>query len=102
TSEVDALQGRMRMNHSIAPYVGLGWGNVVSPWRRATLLVDAGVIYGGRPGVKMTALCSAAITGTPVCDRMQEDAARESKELQRGVKHARWYPVVNIGFGIRF
>lgn len=101
-AEVGSLNGEIKIGNSVAPYIGLGFGNVVSPKHRVTFLFDFGAIYGGTPSVNLTAVCGAAINGTPACTQLQNDTQVEIQKLKNDVSAVKWYPVVSLGLGIRF
>jgi hypothetical protein len=102
-AQVGSVGGRIEFGNSVAPYVGLGWGNPVSGARRLTFLFDVGVFYGGTPSVTLTATCgTASPQGTPLCTRLQQDVQAERHRLEDDVDLARWYPVVNLGLAYRF
>lgn len=102
-SQLGSLQGEIKIGNSVAPYVGLGYGNVVSEKHRVTFLFDLGAIYGGTPDVELRAVCgSAAPPGSPLCNQIQADTQAEVQELKNEASTVEWYPVINIGIGIRF
>ena len=102
-AEVGSVGGRIEFGNSVAPYVGLGWGNPVGGAHRLTFLFDVGAYYGGTPSVSLTATCgTAAPQGTPLCTRLQQDVQAERHRLEDDVDLARWYPVVNLGLAYRF
>lgn len=100
-SQVGSLRGEVKIGSSVAPYIGLGWGNVVSEKHRVTFLFDIGAIYGGEPDVGLTATCGTGISPT-ICNQLQADVQREIQELKDDVSTVEWYPVIQLGIGIRF
>jgi hypothetical protein len=103
SAELGSLRGEIKIGNSVAPYVGIGWGNTVDKDHRVTFLFDLGAIYGGEPDVKLTAVCGPAAGAIPGgCARLQNDVNVESQELRDEVTAVEWYPVLNIGIGIRF
>jgi hypothetical protein len=101
SSEVGSLRGEIKIANSVAPYLGIGWGNVVSEKHRVTFLVDIGAIYGGTPDVSLTAVCGSAISASR-CAQLQADTQREIQDLKDNASDAEWYPVLSLGIGIRF
>lgn len=100
-AEVGTLTGQLKFGNSVAPYVGIGWGNPFT--HRVTLQFDLGAIYGGSPSVSLTAHCgTAAPPGSPACDQIQSQVPVERRKLQDDVTAAKWYPVVNLGVAVRF
>lgn len=100
-SQLGSLRGEIKIGNSVAPYVGLGYGNVVSEKHRITFLFDLGAIYGGTPDVKLTAVCDPAVPAL-VCTQLQNDVRAEMEELKAEASTIEWYPVINVGIGIRF
>jgi hypothetical protein len=102
-TQVGSLRGEIILGKSVAPYIGLGYGNVVSEKHRVTFLFDVGAIYSGTPDVTMYATCGPALAGNPAaCAQLQRDVQDEIDELKTDAATAEWYPVINIGIGIRF
>ena len=52
--EAGTLTGKLFFD-KLAPYIGLGWGNAVSPQKRFGFMVDFGVIYQNSPHVDFEA-----------------------------------------------
>jgi hypothetical protein len=100
-AQVGSLQGEVKIGNSVAPYIGLGWGNVISEKHRVTFLFDLGAVYGGEPDVSLTARCGTGISPT-ICNQLQTDVQRETQELKDDVSTVEWYPVIQLGIGIRF
>jgi hypothetical protein len=102
TDEVGEAKGRIEMGKSIAPYIGLGWGNPVDQNGRVTFMFDIGALYSGTPDVNVNATCGAAIANTIRCTELQNAIAAEETDLKHEVDSMKWYPVVNLGFAVRF
>ena len=102
-AQVGSIGGRLKFGNSVAPYLGVGWGNPVGASRRLTFLFDLGVVYGGTPSVRLNVNCgTAAPEGTPLCTRLKQDVEAERRDLQDDTDLVRWYPVVNLGLAYRF
>jgi hypothetical protein len=100
-SEVGSLRGEIKMGNSIAPYVGIGWGNPVGEGSPVTVLFDVGAIYTGKTDVTLTAQCGAALSAS-TCTRLQNDTAAEARRLRNDVNEFTWYPVISLGLAYRF
>ncbi|HTE39842.1 MAG TPA: hypothetical protein VK629_03380 [Steroidobacteraceae bacterium] len=102
-SEIGSLNGEIKTGNSIAPYIGIGYGNVVGKNHRLTFLFDLGAIYGGKPDVNLTTTCGSAFNGNPAgCNQLRADVEAEQAELETDTTTVEWWPVINIGIGIRF
>ncbi|MGH8199700.1 MAG: hypothetical protein ACREVO_04960 [Steroidobacteraceae bacterium] len=103
SSQLGSLSGQLKFGNSVSPYVGFGWGNPAGEDSRIHFLLDVGAIYGGTPGVTLTAQCGpAAPAGSPVCSQAQSDLASEQAKLRHKADILQWYPVVSLGIGVRF
>lgn len=100
-SQVGDLRGEVKIGNSVAPYVGLGYGNAAGEKHRVTFLFDLGAIYGGNPQVSLTARCGSGISPT-LCAQLQSDLQTEINDMENDAGSLKWYPVVNFGIGIRF
>jgi hypothetical protein len=104
-AEIGSLSGSVEMGDSVAPYIGIGWGNPVDEAGRFTLLLDIGAIRTGAPTATFSATCGASLNATQ-CGQLQAelnaDIAAEIAEFEDETQDLDWYPVVNVGFAIRF
>jgi hypothetical protein len=102
-AQVGSVSGRAKLGNSVAPYVGVGWGNPIDKDHRITFLFDVGVAYGGDPDVSLHATCGPALQANPAaCARLQADVANEEDQLRDEVDYLKWYPVVSLGLAVRF
>jgi len=101
-SEVGEVNGKIEMGKSIAPYIGLGWGNPVDKNGRVTFMFDIGAIYAGKPDVNLNATCGAAIANTARCTQLLNAVQVEEDDLADEVDRFKWYPVLNLGIAVRF
>jgi len=100
-AQVGSLRGNIEMGNSVAPYVGIGWGNTVDEGGRVTFLFDIGAAYMGSPEVNLVATCGAAVPAA-TCTRLQNEVQQEEAELADDATDYEWYPVVGVGVAIRF
>ena len=99
-AQIGSLSGTVKSGSSVAPYLGIGYGNV---WTKGVnFYFDLGVMFQGSPKVSLTANCGAAIAGTPTCTSLQNDVAAEQQRLQDKADKYKYYPVANIGITIGF
>jgi hypothetical protein len=103
SSQIGSLTGQLKFGNSVAPYVGFGFGNPTGSDGHIHFLLDIGAIYGGTPGVSLTAECGpAAPSGTPVCTQAQTDVVTEQQKLRDKADFLQWYPVLSLGVAVRF
>jgi hypothetical protein len=102
-AQVGTLRGKVEMGNSIAPYLGIGWGNTVDAAGRVTFLFDIGAAYMGTPDVNLVATCgSAAPTGSAACNSLQAAVQQEDDDLSNDATLYEWYPVISVGIAVRF
>ena len=104
-SQIGNATGTIKVGDSVAPYLGIGWGNTVDKEDRVTFLFDLGVIKTGSPKINLNFTCNATISGTsgdPTCAQFNARIAEEKAKLEDTAKDYEWYPVVALGFAVRF
>lgn len=96
--EVGSLNGNVDFN-SLAPYLGLGWGNPFGAEGNWSFSCDLGVVFQGSPNVTLTATGDPAVINNPV---FQAELEAERRELEDDLDAFKYYPVVSIGVTYRF
>jgi FecR protein len=86
------LQGKLSFN-TIAPYVGIGWGNPVAKNKGWGLTTDFGVLFQGNPRVDMSATCSLGAG----CAAFDASLEAERATLENDLSNFTWWPVASIG-----
>lgn len=101
-SQVGSLNTEIEASNSVAPYIGIGWGNPVDAAGRWTFLFDLGAVYyGSEPDVSVNVVCGAALTSAQ-CTQLRNDVEAERVDLIDEVDTLNWYPVLNLGVSYRF
>jgi hypothetical protein len=104
-AQIGSLNGQIKFANSVAPYVGIGYGNVVDKNHRVTFLFDLGVAYIGKSEVNLSATCGPTLSAAQ-CNSFQAqiapDLATEQQEMADSVGAVEFWPVIQIGLGIRF
>jgi hypothetical protein len=104
-AQIGTLNGQLKFANSVAPYVGIGYGKVVDKNHRVTFLFDLGVAYIGKSQVSLSATCGPTLTGAQ-CNALQvqlaPDLATEQQQIEDSVSAVEFWPVIQIGLGIRF
>lgn len=93
-SQVGQLSGVTNFN-TAAPYVGIGWGNPFAGGRW-TFMANAGAMYEGAPGVRLTA------TGAAADPRLAADVQALQNSVNNKLNFLNWWPVVTVGIAYRF
>ena len=98
-SDIGSLNGTVRSGRSLAPYLGVGYGNVAG--MGVNFYADAGIMFQGSPKASLGATCGATISAAN-CAQLQSDVAAERARLEDKLKSFRYYPVLNLGLTIGF
>lgn len=93
STSVGTLNGSMTFN-SIAPYIGIGWGNPVAKGKGWGFVADVGVMYQGTP--------KASLTTTSTILAVQTNVAAEQAKLQSALNGFTWYPVATVGLSYQW
>jgi len=97
-SEVGALLGKAEYSRSIAPMFGLGFAGR----GRFAVTFDLGVVVAGHPKVNLNV--DSPLTGAAL-QQLLADVHQEQLDVQQQIDDeplARLYPVVSLGFKLRF
>jgi hypothetical protein len=99
SSSIGSLDGRLRFSKA-SPYVGLGWG--IAPRQKTGLYfsADLGVMYQ-KPTATLTGSCGSALPAV-ICNQLQSDIRAEEAEFRNAADDFRFYPILSLGFGLRF
>ena len=90
-TDIGTLSGNADFD-DLAPYVGIGWGDLLDPDKRVEIYFDFGVAFIGSPDVKLNA------TGPTV---LPADLQKEQDELEDDLDFG-FYPVLSTGLVFRF
>lgn len=81
--------------NSIAPYIGIGWGDGGDS-AGLHFTSDLGVMYQGTPKASITA------TGAAANPQLASDVSASQSKLQSDLNKFQWYPVLQVGVVYRF
>jgi len=98
-SDIGSLSGTVKPGRSLAPYLGIGYGNVAGAG--INFYADLGVIFQGRPRADLNAACGPALSAS-ACAQLQGDVEAEEARLRDELRRFRYYPVLNLGLTIGF
>lgn len=99
-SEIGDLDGHVDFK-STAPYLGVGWGDVIDKDGRLSFIADIGVLFQGSPDAKLNLRCGAAVSADE-CASIRADVREEERELQDDADDFEFWPVVSVGLAYRF
>lgn len=96
SAEIASLAGNLSF-HSVAPYVGIGWGNPFTSNKRWGFTVDLGVAFTGPADLDLSA------TGPLAADpAFLADLERERQDVEEDLDDFRFFPVLAVRFFFRF
>lgn len=99
TADLPDFGGTVRPGRRLAPYLGVGYGNV---WTRGVnFYVDLGVVFQGSPKASLSATCGPALSAS-ACAQLQADVASEQARLEDELRSFKYYPVLNLGLTVGF
>lgn len=85
---------------TVAPYLGIGWGNAVADDKGWGLLSDLGVMFQGSANTALSnSGCSAS---AQICSRLASDLAAENSKFDDKVNKFKLYPVLRVGVSYKF
>jgi hypothetical protein len=96
--DISSVKGKVSFPNSVAPYLGIGWGNAVKPGSRWGFSANLGVIFAGAPQVNL----DADIANESLRNQINRDLRVEKKELEDDIKAFRFYPVLSVGVSYQF
>lgn len=99
--QLGTLRATIKPAHAIAPYIGMGRGRSVASADRFNLLFDLGAMYIGSPNAQVAASCGNAVTASQ-CSQLLTDIQAEVATQERKWRDLRWWPVVAVGFSMRW
>jgi hypothetical protein len=95
-------RGRVRFN-SLAPYLGIGWGNATRGERRLYYSFDLGVVFHGSPDVDLDVQgIIADVASEEASPELRTFLANEEKKLEDELEDLDLFPVVSFGLSYRF
>ena len=95
---VGTMYGKIKVEDSVVPYVGIGVGNTVGRNRRLTFSLDLGAII---QSYEVTLTSDGPGMKTKL-DTFRKDIVREEARLQKDVDKLKVFPVLTLGLGIHF
>jgi len=98
-SQVGSVNGTVKSGHPVAPYLGIGYGNVSG--KGVNFYFDLGVMYMGSPKATLNASCGPGLSAAN-CTQLQNDTAEEQRRLEDKLSRYKYFPVANIGITIGF
>jgi len=98
-ADFGSLKGEVNFRRA-APYIGIGWGNALTPNKRWNFNADIGVFHQGKARVNLIAYdCTSSLA---FCRQLASDVNIEELRLQEEVSDYKIYPVLRAGISYSF
>lgn len=99
-AEIGTVNGDVKYK-SVAPYLGLGWGDAAEKSAGFSFFGDAGVMFQGNPDATLHTQCGAGVPALQ-CAQITADVAVEESDLNDKVSNTKFWPVLSVGVAYRF
>jgi hypothetical protein len=99
SSSTASVNGTVKSGRSIAPYLGIGYGNVARAG--VNFYADLGIMFMGSPKVSLSSSCGAPASPAQ-CTQLRNDLDAERARIESDLSKFKYYPVANIGLTIGF
>ncbi|AEG94512.1 conserved hypothetical protein [Ramlibacter tataouinensis TTB310] len=96
---VGTVEGSVKFR-TLAPYLGIGWGNPLAAGKGWSFSTDVGVILHGSPRTNLAS--SGCTASAEVCARLANDVEAENQALREDARDFKAFPVIRVGLSYRF
>jgi len=93
------VDGKFNVGNIISPYIGIGWGNVLTHTSGWGITSDIGLLFHGKPQITLS---SNGCTAGPACVALVAKVANEEARLNDEYAGKIVYPVARIGASYKF
>jgi hypothetical protein len=101
SNDLQSVDAKVSFPNSVAPYVGIGWGNAVKPGRRWGFSFNLGVMFTGSPEIDITPTYGPSITPA-VQNEIDTSIQQEVRDLEDDLEWLNIYPVLSLGISYQF
>jgi len=101
SDQLGSVKAKVSFPNSVAPYLGIGWGNAVKPGNRWSFSANLGVMFTGSPKVNLAPQFGGAAT-PEIRNQIQADVEKERQQLENDLKWLNIYPVLSLGLSYQF
>jgi hypothetical protein len=96
-----SLNAKVSFENSVAPYIGLGWGNAVKPGKRWGFSANLGAMFSGSPKVSLTPGFGPDATDA-IKAEINTNIEAERKKQESDLNWLNIYPVFSLGISYQF
>lgn len=100
-SELGSVDVDVEVTRSVAPYLGIGWGNAVAANQGLGFWLNLGVMFGGSPEIEITPNINDNVPQSTV-DEINTAVAEEEKDVEDELDFISIYPVGSLGISYQF
>jgi hypothetical protein len=104
TYNVDVLESvdaKVGFPNSVAPYLGIGWGNAVQRGKGLGFSFNLGVMFTGSPKIDVTPNFGTGAT-PDIRNEVNTSIEKEKNKLENDLDWLKIYPVVSLGISYQF
>ena len=96
-----SLNAKVSFENSVAPYIGLGWGNAVKPGKHLGFSANLGAMFSGSPKISLTP--GFGPDATPALRaEINSNIEAERKKQESDLNWLNIYPVFSLGISYQF
>ena len=101
TTQLESVKAKVSFANSVAPYIGLGWGNAVKPGKHWGFSANLGAMFSGSPKVDLTPIFAPAANPT-IKQQINTNIEAERKKQEDDLNWLNIYPVFSLGISYQF
>ena len=85
---------------SVAPYLGIGWGNPLADDSDWSFMADLGIVFAGKPSLDIMTT-GGTFSNNPLLLADIEQAEQDFRDTDE-ISYLKYYPVISVGLNYRF
>ncbi|OBQ05060.1 hypothetical protein [Anabaena sp. AL09] len=101
TTQLTSVKAKVSLGNSVAPYLGIGWGNAVKPGKHWGFSTSLGVMFAGSPKVVLTPEFGPGAT-PDLKEKINNNIEAERKKQESDLNWLNIYPVFSLGVSYQF
>ena len=101
TTQLTSVKTKISLGNSVAPYLGIGWGNAVKPGKHWGFSTSLGLMFAGSPKVVLTPEFGPGATPA-LKDQINNNIEAERKKQESDLNWLNIYPVFSLAVSYQF